>query len=340
MRHTILALLLASFALSAPAGLPPFHAGASRLTVQDATSPFDTVVFYPTEAPEMPWRAGPFTVNASRDVPLVDNPRFPVVLLSHGRGGGPLSHRELAIALAREGFVVVVPTHVGDASGFPAANSQAKILMDRPRQAEEALNAVLSNPRFAPHVDANRIGMIGYSAGGYTALILAGAQPNFAYADEFCSTHDDAGSCGHRRTTEKEAVSSTFASPAPTVSADLAAWRPPVEPRLKAMVLMDPLAVMFNAPSFSAIHIPVLLYRPQSDTLLSAPRNALAVASGLPLTPQQQIVPGSHFVFVDPCPSQIAADAALICQDAPGVDRPVIHRQIENQVADFLHAHL
>jgi predicted dienelactone hydrolase len=60
----------------------------------------------------------------------------------------------------------------------------------------------------------------------------------------------------------------------------------------------------------------------------------------LPATPQQQIVPGGHFVFIDPCPPQVAADAPLICQDAPGVDRPAIHSQIENQVADFLHAHL
>jgi len=340
MHHIIVACILASATFSALAEPPPFHAAVSRLTVPDATMPFDTVVFYPTEAPETPWRAGPFTVNASRDAPLVGNQSFPVVLLSHGRRGSPLSHRELATALAREGFVVVVPTHVGDASGFPGAKSQAQILIDRPRQADEALNAVLSNPRFAPHVDANRIGMIGYSAGGYTALILAGAQPNFPYAEAFCSTHDDPGSCGHRRTIASEAVSSSLASPAPTMSYDLAAWRPSVEPRLKALVLMDPLAIMFDSAGLSAIRIPVLLYRPQSDTLLSAPRNALAVASGLPVTPQQQIVPGSHFVFVDPCPPQIADEAAAICQDEVGVDRPAIHRQIEKKVADFLHAHL
>ncbi len=32
--------------------------------------------------------------------PVPDN-RFPVVLISHGRGGSPFSHRELASALAR-----------------------------------------------------------------------------------------------------------------------------------------------------------------------------------------------------------------------------------------------
>ncbi|BCG05669.1 hypothetical protein PPGU19_102370 (plasmid) [Paraburkholderia sp. PGU19] len=86
---------------------------------------------------------------------------------------------------------------------------------------------------------------------------------DFAFANAFCATHDDAGSCGRRRTAEMEAGSSTVANPTLIVSADLAAWRPPIEPRLNALVLMDPLAVMFTAPGFLAIRIQVLLYRPE-----------------------------------------------------------------------------
>ena len=124
------------FAVSAFAESPQFNAGVARLTVPDETSPIDTVVFYPTNAPEVAWQAGPFIVNASRNAAPVADQRFPVVLLSHGRRGGPLSHRDLAVALARAGFIVVVPTHVGDASGFPLAKTQAQVLIDRPRQAE------------------------------------------------------------------------------------------------------------------------------------------------------------------------------------------------------------
>ncbi|BCQ53541.1 hypothetical protein BLKGLAD_26030 [Burkholderia gladioli pv. gladioli] len=50
-------------------------------------------------------------------------------------------------------------------------------------------------PGFLTSADAGQIGMIGYLAGGYTALILAGAFPDFAYACANCANHDDPGSC-------------------------------------------------------------------------------------------------------------------------------------------------
>ncbi|XBS69312.1 alpha/beta fold hydrolase [Acerihabitans sp. KWT182] len=334
---TILLLSLVCACSAALADAAAYNAGIVRLTVADKTDHFDTMVFFPTHEHVVAWQAGPFTVNATRNAaPAADN-RFPVVLISHGRGGGPLSHRELAIALARAGFIVVVPTHVGDAARYPRASSQARILIDRPRQAEAALNAVLADRRFSSHVDINRIGMIGYSAGGYTALILAGAKPDFAYAMAYCANHNDPASCASSTPANQAQGGAVKEAPVP---AALAAWQPPVDHRLKALVLMDPLALMFKAPGLSAVRVPAMLYRPQDDSYLSAARNAQAIASGLPTQPITHIVPGNHFIFIDPCPASIAAGAAAICRDASGIDRAQIHRRIEHEVAEFLQTHL
>lgn len=329
----VLTIVCMCSALAAPAA---FNAGVIRLTVVDEAAPFDTVVFYPTHEREVPWQAGPFTVEATRNAPPVPDNRFPVVLISHGRGGGPFSHRELASALARAGFIAVLPTHVGDASGHPRAPSQAQILIDRPRQAEAALNAVLTDPRFSASADVGRIGMIGYSAGGYTALILAGAKPDFAYASVYCAKHDDPGSCPRSASSN----GTNGAQGKAAIPAELVAWQPPVDRRLKALVLMDPLAMMFEAPGLSAVRVPTMLYRPQDDSYLGSARNSLAVVSGLPTPPAVHIVPGNHFVFIDPCPASVAASVALICRDAPGIDRVEIHRQIDQEVVDFLRANL
>lgn len=329
----VLAIVCMCSALAAPAA---FNAGVISLAVVDEAAPFDTVVFYPTHEREVPWQAGPFTVEATRNAPPVPDNRFPVVLISHGRGGGPFSHRELASALARAGFIAVLPTHVGDASGHPRAPSQAQILIDRPRQAEAALNAVLTDPRFSASADVGRIGMIGYSAGGYTALILAGAKPDFAYASVYCAKHDDPGSCPRSASSN----GTNGAEGKAAIPAELVAWQPPVDRRLKALVLMDPLAMMFEAPGLSAVRVPTMLYRPQDDSYLGSARNSLAVVSGLPTPPAVHIVPGNHFVFIDPCPASVAASVAPICRDAPGIDRMEIHRQIDQEVVDFLRANL
>lgn len=333
MRWIVMIAFALALSCTARAEPAAFQAGVTRLATNAANlAPFETVVFYPTHDRETPWQAGPFTIDATRDAAPATDMRFPVVLLSHGRGGSPLSHRDLAIALARAGFVVVMPTHLGDAAGHPRAATQAQILMDRPQQAEAALNTALASPRFAAMADAQRIGMIGYSAGGYTALILAGAQPDFAAAQTYCAHHDDAGSC------PPHAASSANAPMAS--GAELATWRPQADARIKALVLLDPLGVMFDKAGLSNVRMPTLLYRPQDDAYLGSAGNALAVAAALPTPPEIRVVPGKHFVFIDPCPPAIVAEAALICEDAPGVDRAAIHREMERDIVAFLRAHL
>lgn len=175
--------------------------------------------------------------------------------------------------------------------------------------------------------------MIGYSAGGYTALMLAGAKPDFARAIAACAQARDPGSCPHPAT----------ASAAQAMGADvpaLQAWKFAPDRRIKALVLLDPLALMFDAAGLASIHVPTLIYRPQNDAYLNAALNVQVVISGLPKPPKVVEVPGNHFVFVEPCPPRIAAAEPLICQDAAGVDRAAIHRQMDDEITDFLRANL
>lgn len=323
-----LAVLCVSLSLTTTMAAP-YQAGIAQITVADTAGQANAVIWYPTNVPEVSWQAGPFEIAASQGVPVADG-RFPVMLLSHGRRSGPLSHRELAAHLAREGFIVVAPTHLGDAVGQPLATSQSQVLISRPRQAIAALDAALQDERFANHADTGRIGMIGYSAGGYTSLILAGAKPDFALADAYCQADGraDTGSCGPSRD-----------APA-GVPEELTTWQPPSEPRLKALVLLDPLAMMFDATGLAAVKMPVLLSRPQDDTYMKSGANALALAKNLPFPPQEFIVPGRHFVFVDPCPGKIATEAAMICRDEPDIDRVAIHRKLKSEITTFLKGNL
>lgn len=102
MRTLVAVLTLLAIGIScAHAGTPPFHAAITRVTVPDVV-PFDALIAYPTDAAEVPFQAGPFTVTASRDAPIAPGIRFPVVLFSHGngRGGGSsLVHRDLIASL-------------------------------------------------------------------------------------------------------------------------------------------------------------------------------------------------------------------------------------------------
>jgi hypothetical protein len=52
MRLFILAIILIGSVLTASAA-PSYHVGVVRLTVPDATAPFDTVIFYPSDTQEV-----------------------------------------------------------------------------------------------------------------------------------------------------------------------------------------------------------------------------------------------------------------------------------------------
>ncbi|HEX9522747.1 MAG TPA: dienelactone hydrolase [Reyranella sp.] len=319
MRSLIYSLLLAVAGISTASADPrSFHAGVTRITVQD-TTPFDALIAYPTEAGEVSVEEGPIRLLASRDAPVAAGARFPVVLFSHGGSGPgtPLVHRDLLLHLAREGFIVIAPFHPGTGQPF----------VDRPRQIHEALDSVLADPRFSKHADPDRIGMVGFSFGGAVTLIVAGAMIDLAHLSAYCHDHaDDSRAC------DGIATDGSWAKVPPSRKSDDAL-------PLKTLVLLEPYGALFERKGLGLLDLPILIYSAsQSD--LRAEGNALALAKALPRPPQQVAVPGSHFVFVDPCSPILAIRALQVCSDPPGTDRAAIHQRFRREISDFLRANM
>jgi predicted dienelactone hydrolase len=277
--------------------------------------PFDALIAYPTAAAEVLLQVGPFTIAASRNAPIASGARFPLVLFSHGNGrsaGTSLVHRDLLASLAREGFIVVAPFHPGT----------ERPLIDRPRQVRKAVDAMLADARFSTRADPARVSMIGFSFGGAVALIVAGALADPAHLSAYCRDHaDDPRACA--------------GVPTDGSSANAPRLKSAEAIPLKALVLMEPFGALFDRDGLTAVDLPTLLYRSlHSD--LNADGNALALASALPRPPQQVVVPGGHFVFVDPCPPSLEAEAPQVCKDAPGIDRGAIHQRLKREIGEFL----
>jgi len=304
----VLALLFAAPISAAWGEDEPFHAGIARVEVPAAV-PFDTLIWYPADGDQASWQIGPFLLPATHGAPVAAG-RFPVVLLSHGGGlggGSPLILSALSAALARQGFVVVAPFHAKAGLSLRTAQMGA------------ALGAVLSDARFAPHVDPVRLGMLGFSLGGAVTLELAGASPDWAYFAAYCAAHpEDAMSCGH--------------APGGTHSGERLAAAKPLS--LKAIVLLDPLAAPFSRDGLTAVTMPVLLFRPE-DSGLPAERNAAALRTMLPQPPVYEALQGGHFIFADRCAPAVQATEPELCLDQAGVDREAIHADIERRIAAF-----
>lgn len=314
---TLLTILAASTAWAQTA----FHAGVTRISVSDEDR-FDTFVWYPTDAEEIPWQAGPFPISASHNAPIAAG-QFPVLLLSHGGGAGggsPLVLRSLSSYLARQGFIVVTPIH----GKTP--------FLHRPRQITDAFKAMMVDPRFATHADTNKLGMLGFSLGGAVALQLAGGVPDFEHLATYCAAHpDDAKSCGTGPGDKTTAAPSKHAQ-TPDIS--------PQTPRLpvKALALLDPFAVLYTPTGLAAVKIPTLVFRPKQSDL--GEENLNALIGGLPYPPSVDYVSGGHFVMTDVCPPALKSIAPEVCNDAQDVDRAAIQAEIERQIAAFFNSNL
>jgi len=75
--------------------------------------------------------------------------------------------------------------------GKEGDNSEADLfvnLWNRSKDISIALDRALQEPELADHIDPEKVGVIGHSLGGYTALVLAGAKPDVGKLDKLCSS--------------------------------------------------------------------------------------------------------------------------------------------------------
>src|SRR5476649_1379060 len=192
--------------------------------------PMRAIAFYPSSEQAHTSKLEGYTVEAGADTKVAIG-RFPMLMLSHGNVGTPLALHDLATSLARKGFVVVAVIHPGDNSKDHSRLGTLSNLYGRPLQISEAITATLGDPMLAPFVDADQVGVIGYSAGGETALILAGAKPDFDRLRRYCQERpEDRDAC----TTKGELV------------VDRDDLQPQADPRIHALMLMAPLSLMFG----------------------------------------------------------------------------------------------
>lgn len=119
-----------------------------------------------------------FTGRAARDAAAVKG-AFPLLIVSHGYPGSRLQMSYLTENLASKGYVVVAIDHLestrADKAGF------ASTLLNRPLDDQFVLDTVAgwslpgSGHFLAGVADAEHTALIGYSMGGYGALVAAGA---------------------------------------------------------------------------------------------------------------------------------------------------------------------
>jgi len=302
-------------------------------------------LFYPSRDEARPTRYGPFTFSlAAQGLPVPGNGRL--VVISHGSGGAPWVHADLARRLVEAGFVVALPEHHADNyrdGSDPGPDSWTL----RPAEVSRAIDAVGRDARFAPWLKLDRVGVYGMSAGGHTALSMAGGRWSPALFKQHCEANleEDFQSCvglitrltggvfdGVKKWAALAVIRRRFDDARPRVD---------VDPRVAAVVAGVPSSADFDMDSLANPRVPLglitarqdrwLIPRFHSDRVLQACKTCEHIAD-LPTA--------GHGALLSPLPPGLKGLLGDMLNDPPGFDRAGTMPEVDRRTTAFFERHL
>jgi predicted dienelactone hydrolase len=319
---------------------PSWNVGYRKIDVQDPLTgeSFPVALWYPTPAGPAPlfvtgssslslcrlpailcrWIA--FEMLVAHNVPPAAG-GFGLIVVSHGAGGMALLHRDLAMALASQGYAVAALTHPrGQGNGI----SGVGVWVGRPKQVSRVIDAVLEDGQLGSHIERERIGVVGHSSGGYTALAVAGAKPSTSAAVAHCRQHpDDAKFCAYGGASTREATREVGHIP------DL------LDPRVRSVVLMAPNVAPFTDDALAKVAVPVRVYAAENDDLTRVRYHAERLVRALPQAECVLVKGAGHFSFIASFPPALKIIAGEGARDPDGFDRDALHEVMNREIVEF-----
>jgi predicted dienelactone hydrolase len=248
---------------------------------------------------------------------------LPLIVISHGMLEDMFSHHDTAEFLADAGFAVLTLNHPQDSSSASKDTvDNISSFMVRPVDIGRAISFVLSSSQTVVDIDSRRIGFFGFSRGGYTGLVLAGAVPDFHTLLFPCPA--EFLMCRQIRDNDMPP-----------------ARIPGYDPRIKAFVIADPLSFFPDKTSLQKVTAPIQLWSSEHGGMGIRPEDVASVRRNLPKAPEfHRPAHSAHFAFQFPCSQEVARAMAFVCADPPGFDRADFHRKFNAQVLKFFRKNL
>lgn len=351
LRRTLAATIggLAALSAQAQVGLSQWHAQARPVTL-----------VYPTEAFARPTAFGPFTLDVAMNAAPTPG-RHRLIVMSHGTGGSPVPDHALAATLARAGFVVAQLVHEGD-NHQDQRLAGPESFQRRPQEAIRVIDALAADPVWSARLDLSRVGVHGMSAGGVTALSLAGAQWRTLNLVRHCNAHpqDDEAFCfqGALAPEKRAERQARFARarwwPDFVLPAEIkvihggrtpsdAQPDPRPDPRIASVTAAVPVSAIFSAESLARIRVPVGIVAAQRDEVLVPRFHSDHVLANCKTCTRLADLPGGHFDVLWPWPESVAREVAAQQLrgglPTPGFD-PALRSDAHARIAAFHRQHL
>jgi predicted dienelactone hydrolase len=261
----------------------------------------------------------------------------PVVVISHGLGSDRIAFQYLAKHLASYGFAVAVPEHPGSnaeqiqnlVTGRTNELAEPAEFINRPLDIKDLLDYLTklstTDPAYQGQLDLQRVGVIGQSFGGYTALALAGAGINFAQLENDCQLENETWN-----------LSLLLQCRARGLERDQYNFG---DPRIKAAIAINPIvSSILGETNLSKIKIPVMLIAGSADTVAPALLEQIQPFTWL-TSPNKYLVlmnNGTHFSTIEESPQSLFLPPA----EAIGPEPALARRYVSGLSLAFMQTYL
>jgi predicted dienelactone hydrolase len=273
-----------------------------------------------------------YGTEAGRNAPRQPG-QFPTVIMSHGAGGNAGQFGWIASELAQAGFVVVLPNHPGTTTGNASAEAAVRV-WERPADVSAVIDELTENAANYPYIDAGRISVLGFSAGGYTAMALSGARVDPDRLQRFCDGADHGMSdCAFLAHFGID-LHSMDLSPA---GQDLR------DPRIRNAVVVDPgIVSTLTDESLQQIDIPMFVINLGDPGTIPAGVDAAQAVQNIRDAQYELLEDATHFSFLAQCKPagprilENEGEPDPLCDDAGGQSRASIHGKLSEMIVDYL----
>lgn len=259
---------------------------------------------------------------------------FPLVVISHGYRGNWRNQNWLATKLAQDGYVVASLDHPGTTS-FDYSSQAAAQWWQRARDLSRLLDWLLNESYLLPNIDVGNITAIGHSLGGWTVMLLAGAQFDRDQLKQECVLNNNPRVCG---------LMTELGLDQPQIGEPTGSLK---DERIKRVASLDlGLARSFSRHSLQTLTVPTLILAAGVDIgdLPQAEESGF-LAQYLPKNTYEYIVypDAAHFSFMQLCkPGAIEMieeenpGDGIVCQDGNWRTRDELHQAMYRDIIQFI----
>jgi predicted dienelactone hydrolase len=228
---------------------------------------------------------------------------MPLIVISHGLGGGRTAFKYFAEHLASHGYVVAVPEHPGSSgkqfedllNNKETDVSRPTEFIDRPLDISFLLDELLkrneTDPVLKGRINADQIGVLGHSYGGYTAIALAGGNLTFGPLKQDCAPTLISQSLNLSLLLQCQALT------LPSKKYSLA------DPRVKGVIAINSIGgSIFGEEGYKSVKTPLMLISATADTIATPLFEQLRPFSWISSKKKQLVLidGATHFSVLDP----------------------------------------